>query len=111
MIEERVMLTELLEKAGDGDLPGAVAEAVLQLLMETDVDGLIGVGRCECSGERALYGATVYGFPTTEPPRLIRGGARRTAGVTVGNIRVKNLPARPTARLRPRRPPAANAGK
>jgi hypothetical protein len=33
----------------------SVAEAVLQLLMETDVEGLIGAGRYERSGERATY--------------------------------------------------------
>ena len=33
------MLADLLEKAGDGDFLRAVAEAVLQLLMECDVEG------------------------------------------------------------------------
>ena len=44
MTEERLVLAELLEKAGDGDFLRAVAEAVLQLLMESDVEGLIGAG-------------------------------------------------------------------
>jgi putative transposase len=35
------VLAELLEKAGEGDFLRAVAEAVLQLLMETDVEGMI----------------------------------------------------------------------
>ena len=39
MAEERLALAELLEKVGDGDFLRSVAEAVLQLLMETDVDG------------------------------------------------------------------------
>jgi putative transposase len=39
MTEERLVLAELLEKAGDRDFLRAVAEAVLQLLMETDVEG------------------------------------------------------------------------
>ena len=47
MTEERLVLAELLEKAGDGDFLRAVAEAVLQLLMETDVEGVIGAGRYE----------------------------------------------------------------
>jgi hypothetical protein len=34
MTEERLALAELLEKAGEGDFLRAVAEAVLQLLME-----------------------------------------------------------------------------
>jgi transposase-like protein len=55
MAEERLALAELLEKAGDGDFLRSVAEAVLQLLMEADVDGLIGVGRYERSGERTTW--------------------------------------------------------
>ena len=41
-----------MQKAGDGDFLRAVAEAVLQLLMEADVEGLIGAGRYERTGER-----------------------------------------------------------
>jgi transposase-like protein len=41
-----------LAKAGDGDVLRSVAEAVVQLLMETDVEGLIGAGRHERSGDR-----------------------------------------------------------
>src|SRR3954463_12202483 len=55
MTEERLPLAELLAKAGDGDFLRAVAEAVVQLLMETDVEGLIGAGRHERSGERTTY--------------------------------------------------------
>src|SRR6185295_19030168 len=43
------------EKAGDGDFLRSVAEAVLQMLMEADVDGLIGAGRYERSGERKTW--------------------------------------------------------
>jgi transposase-like protein len=50
MTEERLALSELLEKAGEGDFLRAVAEAVLQLLMEADVEGLIGAGRYERGG-------------------------------------------------------------
>ena len=42
MTEDRLPLAELLQKAGDGDFLRSVAEAVLQLLMEADVEGLIG---------------------------------------------------------------------
>jgi putative transposase len=52
MTDDRLPLAELLQKAGDGDFLRAVAEAVLQLLMEADVEGLIGVGRHERSPER-----------------------------------------------------------
>jgi transposase-like protein len=48
-------LAELLAKAGDGDFLRSVAEAVVQLLMETDVEGLIGAGRHERSGDRTTY--------------------------------------------------------
>ncbi len=52
MTEERLPLQELLAKAGDGDFLRSVAEAVLQMLMEADVEGLIGAGRYERGGER-----------------------------------------------------------
>jgi putative transposase len=50
-----LVLAELLEKAGERDFLRAVAEAVRQLLMETDVEGLIGAGRYERSGERTTW--------------------------------------------------------
>ena len=52
MTDDRLPLAELLQKAGDGDFLRGVAEAVLQLLMESDVEGLIGAGRHERSAER-----------------------------------------------------------
>jgi putative transposase len=52
MTDDRLPLAELLQKAGEGDFLRAVAEAVLQLLMEADVEGLIGAGRHERSPER-----------------------------------------------------------
>ena len=55
MTEDRLPLAELLQKAGDGDFLRAVAEAVLQMLMETDVEGLIGAGRHERSADRLNY--------------------------------------------------------
>jgi putative transposase len=55
MTDERLPLAELLAKAGDGDFLRSVAEAVVQLLMETDVEGLIGAGRHERSGDRTTY--------------------------------------------------------
>ncbi len=55
MTEETLPLAELLAKAGDGDFLRCVAEAVVQLLMETDVEGLIGAGRHERSGDRTTY--------------------------------------------------------
>jgi putative transposase len=55
MTEERMALIELLEKADDGDFLRAVAEAVLQLLMEADVESVIGAGRHERSETRLNY--------------------------------------------------------
>ena len=52
MTEERMALVELLQKSEDGDFLRCVAEAVLQLLMEADVEGLIGAARHERSAER-----------------------------------------------------------
>src|ERR687892_452562 len=48
-------LIELLQKSGDGDFLRSVAEAVLQILMEADVEGLIGASRHERSAERLNY--------------------------------------------------------
>src|SRR3954470_6492070 len=55
MTEERMALIELLQKSGDGDFLRSMAEAVLQILMEADVDGLIGAGRHERTGDRLNY--------------------------------------------------------
>jgi len=52
MTDERMALVELLQKSGDGDFLRSVAEAVLQILMEADVEGMIGAGRHERSAER-----------------------------------------------------------
>ena len=45
MTEDRLPLAELLAKAGDGDFLRTIAETVMQLLMEADVEGMIGAGR------------------------------------------------------------------
>src|SRR6201987_2477645 len=55
MTEERMALVELLQKSGDSDFLRSVAEAVLQILMEADVEGLIGAGRHERTGDRLNY--------------------------------------------------------
>ena len=47
MTETSMPLIELLQKPDDGDFLRAIAEAVLQLLMEHDVEGLVGAGRYE----------------------------------------------------------------
>src|SRR5688500_11644701 len=55
MTEDRLPLAELLQKAGEGDFLRSVAEAVLQLLMEADVEGLVGAARHERTAERLNY--------------------------------------------------------
>src|ERR1700761_9356477 len=55
MTEERMTLVDLLQKSGDGDFLRSIAEAVLQILMEADVEGLIGAGRHERTGDRLNY--------------------------------------------------------
>jgi putative transposase len=66
MTEERMALAELLQKSGDGDFLRSVAEAVLQILMEADVEGLIGASRHERTGDRLNYrnGYRERGFDT-----------------------------------------------
>ena len=55
MTDDRMALVDLLQKSGDGDFLRSVAEAVLQIPMEADVEGLIGAGRHERSAERLNY--------------------------------------------------------
>lgn len=55
MTEDRLPLAELLAKAGDADFLRTIAESVMQLLMEADVEGMIGAGRHERTLERATY--------------------------------------------------------
>jgi putative transposase len=55
MTDDRMALVDLLQKSGDSDFLRAVAEAVLQILMEADVEGLIGAGRHERTGDRLNY--------------------------------------------------------
>jgi putative transposase len=55
MTEFSMPLIELLQKQDDGDFLRAVAEAVLQLLMEHDVEGLVGAGRYERGDGRLTW--------------------------------------------------------
>jgi hypothetical protein len=68
MTDDRLPLAELLAKAGDGDFLRGVAEAVVQLLMETDVEGVIGAGRHERTGDRTTY-RNGYRDRTLDTPR------------------------------------------
>ena len=55
MTDDRLPLAELLAKSGDEDFLRSVAEAVLQILMEADVEGVIGAGRHERSSDRTTW--------------------------------------------------------
>jgi putative transposase len=55
MTDDRMALFEALQKADDGNFLRALAETVLQILMEADVEGVIGAGRYERSGERTTW--------------------------------------------------------
>jgi transposase-like protein len=55
MTKTNMDLSELLAKHDQGDFLRGIAEAVLQLIMETDLEGLIGAGRHERSGERTTW--------------------------------------------------------
>jgi putative transposase len=55
MTKTSMSLAELLEKHDEGDFLRAVAEAVLQLLMETDVEGVVGAGRHERTEGRTTW--------------------------------------------------------
>lgn len=55
MTDDRMALLEALQKADDGNFLRSLAETVLQILMEADVEGLIGAGRYERSGERSTW--------------------------------------------------------
>jgi hypothetical protein len=76
-------LSELLAKHDQGDFLRGIAEAVLQLIMETDVDGLIGAGRHERSGERTTWRNgyreraldTRSGTPNLRVPKLRQGSS------------------------------------
>ncbi len=55
MTDDRMELMELVRKADGGDFLRAMAEEVLQLLMEADVGAAIGAERHERSADRTTY--------------------------------------------------------
>ena len=55
MTDDRLPLAELVAKSGDADFLRTVAESVLQLIMEADVDGVIGASRFERSADRQTW--------------------------------------------------------
>lgn len=55
MTDDRLALCELAAKSGDSDFLRTIAGSVLQLIMEADVDGLIGAGRYERGDGRQTW--------------------------------------------------------
>jgi transposase-like protein len=55
MTDDRLPLAELLTKTGYADFLRSAAEAVVQLIMEADVEGQIGAARHEHTGEWLTY--------------------------------------------------------
>ncbi|MET3587978.1 transposase-like protein [Pseudorhizobium tarimense] len=55
MTDDRLPLAELAAKSGDPDFLRLIAESVLQMIMEADVDGLIGAGRYERGESRQTW--------------------------------------------------------
>ena len=55
MTDDRLPLAELLAKSGDEDFLRSLAESVLQIIMEADVEGVIGAGRHERSSDRTTW--------------------------------------------------------
>ncbi len=52
MTDDTLPLADLLTKAGDGDFLRGIAETVMQMMLEADVEGRIGAGRHERSATR-----------------------------------------------------------
>ena len=82
MTNDSLPLAELLAKAGDGDFLRSVAEAVVQLLMETDVEGVIGAGRHERSGERTTY-RTAIAIARSTPGLALCSSGSQSSGKAV----------------------------
>lgn len=55
MTKTNMGLSELLAKQAGGDFLRTVVEAMLQLIMEADVEGLIGVGKHGRSTDRLTW--------------------------------------------------------
>lgn len=67
MTDDRLPLADLLTKAGDDDFLRGVAEAVLQMLVEADVEGLISAGRHLTSDVAVQDNITLLPLPPKTP--------------------------------------------
>ena len=71
MTDDRMALVDLLQKSGDGDFLRSVTEAVLEILMEADVERFIGAGRHERGGDPSRVGTfTRFSQTAFTPVRL-----------------------------------------
>lgn len=106
MTEPTLPLIELLQKQDNGDFLRAVAEAVLQLLVEHEVEGVVGAGRYERgdgrqtwrNGYRVRELRTRFGALNLRVPRLRQGsyfpglpGAAPDVGVGAGRSELGGL--------------------
>jgi putative transposase len=87
MTETSMPLIELLQKQDDGDFLRTVAEAVLQLLMEHDVEGLVGAGRYERGESRLTWRNGCRDREAQDPARGAEpSGAEAAAGVVLTRL-------------------------
>ena len=70
MTEDRLPLTELLQKSGEGDFLRSIAESVLQLLMAADVEGA-GVAQ-DVDGVADDIGGALLAFRASRHRRVSR---------------------------------------
>ena len=63
MTDDRLPLAELMAKTGDGDFLRTIAESVLQIIMEADVDGLVGTSVPAIARPGAMAIATAASTP------------------------------------------------
>ena len=102
MTDNRKALVELVQKSGDSDFLRAVAEGVLQILMEADVEGLIGAGRRHTPVSLADHGSITATDPASAPSRPARGAqpahsetaAESPAARLIGTPRKRTISAR-----------------
>ena len=71
MTKTNMDLSGLLAKRDQGDFLRGVAEAVLQLIMWADVEGLIGAGRHERSGDRTTWRNGCLPHPLTDAAQTV----------------------------------------
>ena len=92
MADEKLALIELLEKVGEGDFLRTVAEAVLQLLMEADVEGLSAPVATSAMASAAL-GATASAIAAWTHGSVSCSSASRNCG-EAATFRPSSRPAR-----------------